>query len=136
MARTEPEQRVRDEQGRDEQARRRRLRDELARGGRARADARPTRDEAPRTDRPGGEKSRADHPRDPRAPLRPPLGLLVSTGAVLLVASVAVAVTIGPAHLGFGEVARSVASHLGLRVAPVPTLHDAIVWDPRRRPPR
>lgn len=146
MARTEPEQRVRDEQERDEQgpgervrdvparderAREGQSRDGAARGAGSRDRDRRAGDERPRTDRPGDEKSRADHPRDPRAPLRPPLGLLVGTGAVVLVASVALAVTIGPAHLALGEVARSVASHLGLRMAPVPTLHDAIVWDLR-----
>ncbi len=62
-----------------------------------------------------------------RAPLTP---LLLAAGAVLA-ASILVAVTIGPADLSVGEVARSVAGHLGLRVAPVPTLHDAIVWDLR-----
>ena len=156
MARTEPEQRVRDAQVRDEQARDDQARDDQGPGERVRdAPARDERaregqsrdgaargagthdrdrhagDDRPRTARPGDEKSRTDRPRDPRPPLRPPLGLLVGTGAVLLVASVALAVTIGPAHLGLGEVARSVASHLGLRVAPVPTLHDAIVWDLR-----
>lgn len=62
---------------------------------------------------------------------RTPLGLLVGAGVVVLVVSVLVCVAIGPAHLGVGEVARSIAHHLGLRVTPVPRLHDAIVWDLR-----
>lgn len=66
-----------------------------------------------------------------RAPRRPPLVVPLGVGAVLLVASVLVTVTIGPADLAVGEVARSVAGHLGLDVAPVPVLHDAIVWQLR-----
>lgn len=66
-----------------------------------------------------------------RAPLRPPLALLLGVGLAALVATVLVAVTIGPADVGVGEVVRSVASHLGLATADVPRLHDAIVWDLR-----
>jgi iron complex transport system permease protein len=66
-----------------------------------------------------------------RGPRRPPLALLVGGGITLVVVTLVVAVAIGPAHLGVGEVVRSIASHLGVRVAPVPTLHDAIVWDLR-----
>ena len=66
----------------------------------------------------------------PRGPRRPPLAVLVVTGLVVLVVSLLVTVTIGPAGLGVGEVARVVGHHLGL-VGDVPTLHDAIVWDLR-----
>lgn len=67
----------------------------------------------------------------PRAPRRPPLALLVGTGLAALVGTLLVAVTIGPADLGVGEVVRSVLAHLGLRPPDVPRLHDAIVWDLR-----
>ncbi|MDM7832666.1 iron chelate uptake ABC transporter family permease subunit [Cellulomonas sp. MW9] len=60
-----------------------------------------------------------------------PLAPLVVAGVAVLVATVLVAVTIGPAGLGVQEVARSIAGHLGLDVTPVPRLHDAIVWDLR-----
>lgn len=66
----------------------------------------------------------------PRPARRPPLAVLVGTGLVVLVASLLVTVTIGPADLGVGEVARVVAHHLGL-AGDVPPLHDAIVWDLR-----
>jgi len=62
---------------------------------------------------------------------RTPLAVLVAAGVVLLVATVLVAVTIGPADLGVAEVARSIGHHLGLDVAPVPRLDDAIVWELR-----
>ncbi len=68
---------------------------------------------------------------DGRAPLRPPLALLVGIGSAALVVTLLVAVTIGPADLAVGEVVRSVLAHLGLRDADVPRLHDAIVWDLR-----
>ncbi|MFS0703196.1 putative F420-0 ABC transporter permease subunit [Cellulomonas sp. 179-A 9B4 NHS] len=66
-----------------------------------------------------------------RPPLRPPLPLLLAVGAALLVVSLLVTVTIGPADLSVGEVARAVGGHLGLPVADVSRLHDAIVWDLR-----
>jgi iron complex transport system permease protein len=66
-----------------------------------------------------------------RGTRRLPLGLLVGVGTAALVVTVLVAVAIGPAHLAVSEVVRSIAGHLGLHVAPVPTLHDAIVWDLR-----
>ena len=70
-------------------------------------------------------------PRLPAGARRPPLGLLVGTGAALLVVTLVVAVATGPADLGVSEVVRSIASHLGVRVATVPALHDAIVWELR-----
>ncbi|MGN8246773.1 putative F420-0 ABC transporter permease subunit [Cellulomonas soli] len=65
------------------------------------------------------------------APRRPPLAVLVTVGLVALVLTVLVTVTIGPADLAVGEVARSVGAHLGLPVTPVAPLHDAIVWELR-----
>ncbi|WP_243738365.1 putative F420-0 ABC transporter permease subunit [Cellulomonas shaoxiangyii] len=66
-----------------------------------------------------------------RPPLRPPLVLLLAVGLALLVVSLLVTVTIGPADLSVAEVARAVGGHLGLPVADVSRLHDAIVWDLR-----
>ncbi|CAN5293345.1 iron chelate uptake ABC transporter family permease subunit [soil metagenome] len=51
--------------------------------------------------------------------------------AVLLVLSVVVAVTIGPADIGFGDVWASIASHLGLGGSPLTVLRDGIVWELR-----
>lgn len=62
---------------------------------------------------------------------RPPLVLLAVVGAAALVATVLVAVTVGPADLAVGEVVRSVLGHLGVPTGDVPRLHDAIVWDLR-----
>ncbi|QCB95347.1 iron ABC transporter permease [Cellulomonas shaoxiangyii] len=63
--------------------------------------------------------------------MRPPLVLLLAVGLALLVVSLLVTVTIGPADLSVAEVARAVGGHLGLPVADVSRLHDAIVWDLR-----
>lgn len=51
--------------------------------------------------------------------------------AVVLVASVTVAVTIGPADIRFDEVWASIASHLGFGTSPLPVLRDGIVWELR-----
>jgi iron complex transport system permease protein len=67
----------------------------------------------------------------PRAVRRPPLAALLGVGATLLLVTLLVTVTIGPADLAVSEVVRSVLWHLGLPVEPVPRLHDAIVWDLR-----
>ncbi len=70
----------------------------------------------------------------PAAARRPPLTLLVAVGVVALVVTVLVAVTIGPAHLAVGEVARSIGTHLhliGSDAGAVAPLHDAIVWELR-----
>jgi iron complex transport system permease protein len=56
------------------------------------------------------------------------VGLL---GVVLLGASIAVAVTIGPADIGVGEVFRSLSSHLGIGSTPLSALRDGIVWELR-----
>ena len=57
--------------------------------------------------------------------------LLGAALAVALVASVVVAVTIGPADITFGEVWGSIGSHLGLGTSPLPLLRDGIVWELR-----
>jgi len=64
---------------------------------------------------------------------RLPLTVLLAVGAVALVVTVLVAVTIGPARLAVGEVARSIGLHLHLvgGVDAVAPLHDAIVWQLR-----
>lgn len=51
--------------------------------------------------------------------------------ALTLVASVSVAVTLGPADIRFDEVWASIASHLGLGTSPLPLLRDGIVWELR-----
>ena len=56
--------------------------------------------------------------------------LLLGAGALLL-SSVVLAVTLGPAEIGPLEVWRSVASHLGIGTTPLPELRDAIVWELR-----
>tara|TARA_R110002124_G_scaffold63350_20_gene173205 strand:- start:22859 stop:23878 length:1020 start_codon:yes stop_codon:yes gene_type:complete len=51
---------------------------------------------------------------------------------VLLLASVVLAVTVGPADIAPGEVWQTIAHHLGLPVAnPVTRLRDAIIWELR-----
>ncbi len=72
----------------------------------------------------------------PRAPWRPPLGATLVVGVALLVGTVLVCVTIGPADIAVGDVVRSIAGHLGVGPAVgadggVPRLVDAIVWDLR-----
>lgn len=51
--------------------------------------------------------------------------------ALMLVASVSVAVTLGPADIRVDEVWASIASHLGLGTLPLPLLRDGIVWELR-----
>ncbi|MGL4340759.1 MAG: putative F420-0 ABC transporter permease subunit [Rhodoglobus sp.] len=51
-------------------------------------------------------------------------------GAVL-VASVMVSVTVGPADIRIDEVWATIASHLGFGVSPLPLLRDGIVWELR-----
>jgi len=50
---------------------------------------------------------------------------------VLLVLSITVAVTIGPAEIRFDEVWAAIASHLGFGTSPLPLLRDGIVWELR-----
>lgn len=56
---------------------------------------------------------------------------LIGGAVVVLLASVVMAITFGPAQIGPLEVWRSVAAHLGLGTTPLPELRDAIVWEIR-----
>lgn len=49
----------------------------------------------------------------------------------MLVLSIVVAVTIGPAQIRFDEVWESIGSHLGFGTSPLPLLRDGIVWELR-----
>lgn len=62
---------------------------------------------------------------------RPRLGLLIAAGVVLLLASVAVAITIGPADIRVGDVWSVVASHLGWGSSELTPIRDGIVWELR-----
>ena len=62
-------------------------------------------------------------------PLRP--AWLLLPGLVVLAASLAVAITIGPAGLGVGDVLSSVSAHLGLGSRTLSPLRDGIVWNLR-----
>ncbi|MFS8200061.1 FecCD family ABC transporter permease [Streptomyces sp. CWNU-52B] len=62
---------------------------------------------------------------------RPRVGLLCAAGAALLVASVAVAITIGPADIRVGDVWSVVASHLGWGSTDLSPIRDGIVWQLR-----
>jgi iron complex transport system permease protein len=57
--------------------------------------------------------------------------LLTGGGSAALLASVAVAVTIGPADISAGDVWASVAAHLGLGEGTLAPLRDGIVWNLR-----
>ncbi|MFF5362507.1 FecCD family ABC transporter permease [Streptomyces scabiei] len=57
--------------------------------------------------------------------------LLTGGGPAALLASIAVAVTIGPADISTGDVWASVASHLGLGDSSLAPLRDGIVWNLR-----
>ncbi|BDI21844.1 putative F420-0 ABC transporter permease subunit [Herbiconiux sp. L3-i23] len=56
------------------------------------------------------------------------LGLIAS---VLLIVSVGLAATVGPAEIRFGDVWASIASHLGVGSTPLSPLRDGIVWELR-----
>lgn len=62
---------------------------------------------------------------------RVPVAVAAPALGAALVASIVVAVTIGPADIRFDEVWASIASHLGLGVSPLPLLRDGIVWELR-----
>lgn len=62
---------------------------------------------------------------------RPRLGLLIAAGVALLLASVAVAITIGPADIRVGDVWSVVASHLGWGSSELTPIRDGIVWELR-----
>lgn len=68
---------------------------------------------------------------DHRAGARSPVALWAAGLGLLLVASVTVAVTIGPADIRFDEVWASILSHLGVGVNPLSPLRDGIVWELR-----
>ncbi|PSM40928.1 iron ABC transporter permease [Streptomyces dioscori] len=59
------------------------------------------------------------------------MGLLCAAGTALLVASVAVAITIGPADIRVADVWSVVASHLGWGSAELSPIRDGIVWQLR-----
>ncbi|GAB3447456.1 iron chelate uptake ABC transporter family permease subunit [Actinophytocola sediminis] len=52
-------------------------------------------------------------------------------GAVALVASLAVCAVVGSGDLGYGELGRVLAGHLGFDVEPLPRLLDSLIWDLR-----
>ncbi|MDQ8044013.1 MAG: iron chelate uptake ABC transporter family permease subunit [Solirubrobacteraceae bacterium] len=56
---------------------------------------------------------------------------LAGAGFAILLGSIAIAITIGPADLAVGDVARVVASHLGFGDHPLTRIQDGIVWDLR-----
>ncbi|MFE6633012.1 FecCD family ABC transporter permease [Streptomyces tendae] len=68
-----------------------------------------------------------------RASRRAPLVWAAAAGIVALCASVAVAVTIGPADIGVTDVWSVIAAHLGAGAGPegVSPIRDGIVWDLR-----
>ncbi|MFK4731082.1 iron chelate uptake ABC transporter family permease subunit [Agromyces mediolanus] len=80
--------------------------------------------------RPRGGRARGSRPLGSR-----PLGrralLAGLVGIVLLVASIVVAVTLGPAELSPGEVLASLAAHLGFGEPTLSPLRDGIVWQLR-----
>ncbi|MFD9191661.1 FecCD family ABC transporter permease [Streptomyces phaeochromogenes] len=62
---------------------------------------------------------------------RPRLGLLIAAGVALLLLSVAVAITIGPADIRVGDVWSVVASRLGWGSSELTPIRDGIVWELR-----
>ncbi|QQM44881.1 FecCD family ABC transporter permease [Streptomyces liliifuscus] len=62
---------------------------------------------------------------------RPRLGLLIAAGVGLLLVSVAVAITIGPADIRVGDVWSVVASHLGWGSSELTPIREGIVWELR-----
>ncbi|MDQ1031064.1 iron complex transport system permease protein [Streptomyces umbrinus] len=62
---------------------------------------------------------------------RPRLGLLIAAGVALLLASAAVAITVGPADIRVGDVWSVVASHLGWGSSELTPIRDGIVWELR-----
>ncbi|SCE03632.1 iron complex transport system permease protein, partial [Streptomyces sp. Termitarium-T10T-6] len=57
--------------------------------------------------------------------------LLRSSGLLLLLASVAVAVTIGPARISVPDVWSTVAAHLGFGASDLSPIRDGIIWNLR-----
>lgn len=62
---------------------------------------------------------------------RVPTAVLLLGAAGVLLFSIVLAVTFGPAQISAVEVWRSVADHLGLGASTLPELRDAIVWEVR-----
>ncbi|MHA7661538.1 FecCD family ABC transporter permease [Mycolicibacterium sp. HS_4_1] len=56
---------------------------------------------------------------------------MVTLGLAVLALSIAAAMTIGPAELGFGDVYAVVAQHVWDRPANIPPIDDGIVWELR-----
>ena len=56
---------------------------------------------------------------------------MVTLGLAVLALSIAAAMTIGPAELGFGDVYAVVAQHVWGRPANIPPIDDGIVWELR-----
>lgn len=79
---------------------------------------------------PGGGTTTAGAP--PPVGRTSPVRAWPVVGAVLvLAASVAVALRIGTAPVGWGDLARVLGTHLGLGSEPLPPLTDSLVWDLR-----
>ncbi|WP_079042370.1 FecCD family ABC transporter permease [Streptomyces aureus] len=79
---------------------------------------------------PGVRSGRLDNSAAPRH--GGPRGLLLLIlSAVTLVGSIAAAVRIGTADTGWTDLARVLATHLGLDVEPLPPLVDSLIWDLR-----
>ena len=74
---------------------------------------------------------RSDGGSRPARSRRVPSAVLVAGAGAVLLASVVLAITVGPAQIGPVEVWRSVAAHAGLGTTPLSELRDAIVWDMR-----
>lgn len=66
-----------------------------------------------------------------RAARRAWLPLLLTAGLAVLAGSVAVAITIGPADLGVGDVHSTIAARLGLGESSLSQIREAIVWNLR-----
>ena len=60
---------------------------------------------------------------------RPAVAALAAVLGVVLVASVILAITFGPADITPGEVWASVLHHLGFGATPLSELRDGIVWE-------
>jgi iron complex transport system permease protein len=80
---------------------------------------------------PIGHRTPAGRPGTGAAGRRVPTAALLAGAVVLLVVSVVLAITVGPARIGPPDVWRSVAAHVGLGTTPLSPLRDAIVWDMR-----
>lgn len=57
--------------------------------------------------------------------------LVFAGGGAAILASIVAGIALGAADLGFAEVIRSAAAHLGLAVEPLTALQDAVIWQMR-----